>query len=138
MGNRARALPRLEALAWKTGIESALVVPTIDARRGEIYGAVYRRAGETLIEERAAVVLKPAEWLASLPRLPLIFCGDAAIRYRAEIEAERGWTVHPMDLYIASTMAELAGTPNRGPLEPLYVRKTDAEIARESIVGPST
>ena len=34
--------------------------------------------------------------------------------------------------------SELAGTTNRGPLEPLYVRKTDAEIARESIVGPST
>jgi tRNA threonylcarbamoyladenosine biosynthesis protein TsaB len=128
----------LEALAWKTGIEDALVVPTTDARRGEIYGAVYRRVGERLIEEQSAVVLKPAQWLASLPRQPLAFCGDAAIRYRREIEAQRGWTVHSLDLYIASTIAELAATPNHGPLEPLYVRKTDAEIARESIVGPST
>jgi tRNA threonylcarbamoyladenosine biosynthesis protein TsaB len=128
----------LEALAWKTGIEGALVVPTTDARRGEIYGAIYRRVGETLIEEQSAVVLKPAQWFASLPRQPLVFCGDAAIRYRSEIEAHGGWIVQPLDLYIASAIAELALTPNRGPLEPLYVRKTDAEIARESIVGPST
>jgi tRNA threonylcarbamoyladenosine biosynthesis protein TsaB len=137
-GKPAAGITTLEALAWKTGIEGALLVPTIDARRGEVYGAVYRRSGETLIEEQSPVVLKPAEWFTSLPRQPLIFCGDAAIRYRLEIEAQRGWTVHPLDLYIASTIAELAATPNRGPLEPLYVRKTDAEIARESIVGPST
>jgi tRNA threonylcarbamoyladenosine biosynthesis protein TsaB len=128
----------LEALAWNTGIEGALLVPTTDARRGEVYGAVYRRAGETLIEEQSPVVLKPAEWFASLPRQPLVFCGDAAIRYRSEIEAHGGWIVQPVDLYIASAIARLALTPNRAPLEPLYVRKTDAEIARESIVGPST
>src|SRR2546425_5029892 len=34
----------LEALAWKTGIHDALVAPMIDARRGDIYGAVYRRS----------------------------------------------------------------------------------------------
>jgi tRNA threonylcarbamoyladenosine biosynthesis protein TsaB len=137
-GKPAAGITTLQALAWKTGIEGALLVPTIDARRGEVYGAVYRRSGETLIEEQSPVVLKPAEWFTSLPRQPLIFCGDAAVRYRREIEAESGWTVHPLDLYIAATIAELAATPNRGPLEPLYVRKTDAEIARESIVGPST
>jgi tRNA threonylcarbamoyladenosine biosynthesis protein TsaB len=135
-GKPAAGITTLEALAWKTGIEGALVVPTTDARRGEIYGAVYRREGETLIEEQSAVVLKPAEWFESLPREPLVFCGDAAIRYREEIEA-RGWTIHRLDLYIASTVAELVNTRNRGPLEPLYVRKTDAEIARESIIGPS-
>ena len=137
-GKPSAGVTTLEALAWKTGIIGAPVVPIIDARRGELYGAVYRRAEETLIEEHSPVVLKPAEWFATLPRRPLIFCGDAAIWYRTEIEAEGLWAVHPMDLYIASTIAELAGTPNRGPLEPLYVRKTDAEIARESIVGPST
>jgi tRNA threonylcarbamoyladenosine biosynthesis protein TsaB len=137
-GKPCAGVTTLEALAWKTGIEGALVVPTIDARRGEVYGAVYSRAGETLIEEQSAVVLKPGQWFASLPRQPLVFCGDGAIRYRSEIMAQPGWSIHVMDLYLAAPIAELAGTPNGGPLEPLYVRKTDAEIARESIVGPST
>ena len=137
-GKPGAGVTTLEALAWKTGIEDALVVPTIDARRGEVYGAIYRRVGQTLIEEQSAVVLKPAEWLASLPRQPLVFCGDGAIRYRSEIVAKPEWNIHPMDLYLASTIAELAGSPNGGPMQPLYVRKTDAEIARESIVGPSS
>ena len=137
-GKPGAGVTTLEALAWKTGIENALVVPAIDARRGEVYGAVYRRAGQTLVEEQKAVVLKPAERFASLPRQPLVFCGDGAIRYRAEIMAEPEWSIYPMDLYLASTIAELAGTPNGGPLQPLYVRKTDAEIARESIVGPNS
>ena len=137
-GKTAAGVTTLEALAWKAGISDALVVPIIDARRGDIYSAVYRRTGNSLIEEQSAVVLKPAEWLASLPRQPLVFCGDGANRYRSEIVRQRGWDVHAMDLYLASAIAELAVTANCGPLEPLYVRKTDAEIARESIVGPNS
>jgi len=133
----------LEALAWKTGIRDEPIVPMIDARRGDIYGAMYyrRSAGndfDTLIEEEQPVVLKPAQWLAGLPRKQLIFCGDGALRYRALIEEEREWRIHSMDLYLASTIAELAVTPNGGPLAPLYVRKTDAEIARESIGSPNS
>src|SRR5206468_755362 len=37
-GKPSAGVSTLEALAWKTGIEGALVVPTIDARRGEVYG----------------------------------------------------------------------------------------------------
>jgi hypothetical protein len=43
-----------------------------------------------------------------------------------------------MDLYLASTIAELAAMPNSGPLAPLYVRKTDAEIALESTGRPNS
>jgi tRNA threonylcarbamoyladenosine biosynthesis protein TsaB len=134
-GRRGAGVTTLEALAWKTGIRNALVAPTIDARRGEVYGAIYRRSDDTLVEERPAVVLKPAEWFASLPRQPLIFCGDGAIRHRLAIETNRDWSIHTMDLYLASTIAELARTPNCGPLAPLYVRKTDAEIIRENIAN---
>jgi tRNA threonylcarbamoyladenosine biosynthesis protein TsaB len=133
----------LEALAWKTGIRDVLIAPTIDARRGDVYGAVYRRAAtdadsETLVEERPPVVLKPAQWLASLPRVALIFCGDGAYRYRALIQEQPGWSIRSMDLYLASTIAELATMPSSGPLAPLYVRKTDAEIAVESVGRPNS
>src|SRR6266850_270369 len=137
-GKRGAGITTLEALAWKTGIHDALIAPTIDARRAEVYGAIYRRAGDTLVEERPAIVLKPAEWFASLPRQRLFFCGDGAIRYQSAIDETPGWSVHPMDFYLASTIAELAATPNCGPLQPLYVRKTDAEIARESIGSPNS
>ena len=132
-GKRGIGISTLKALAWKTGVHGARIAPAIDARRGDIYGALYCRIGESLVEERAPVVLKPGEWLASLPREPLIFCGDGANRYRSLIEEQPGWTILSMDLYLAASIAELAATPNSGPLAPLYVRRTDAEIARESI-----
>jgi tRNA threonylcarbamoyladenosine biosynthesis protein TsaB len=140
---RGAGVTTLEALAWKAGIRDLLIAPAIDARRGDVYGALYRRietnrGADTLVEEQPPVVLKPAEWLASLPRVPLIFCGDGANRYRSLIEGEPEWSIHPMDLYLASAIAELADTPNSGPLAPLYVRKTDAEIARESIGSPNS
>lgn len=142
-GKRGVGVTTLEALTWKTGIRNMPIAPVVDARRGDIYGALYRRidgnAGlDTLVEERPPVVLKPAEWLTSLPREPLIFCGDGANRYRSLIEEQPEWSIHSMDLYLASTIAELAATTNSGPLAPLYVRKTDAEIARESIGSPNS
>jgi tRNA threonylcarbamoyladenosine biosynthesis protein TsaB len=144
-GKRGAGISTLEALAWKAAIRDALIASVIDARRGDIYGALYRRHGkrefeefDTLVEERAPVVLKPAEWLASLPRAPIIFCGDGARRYRSLIEQEAGWSINSMDLYLASSIAELADTPNSGPLAPLYVRKTDAEILREGIGSPNS
>ena len=139
---RAAGVTTLEALAWKTGIRDIAIAPMIDARRGDIYGAIYRRnntngRGDTLIEEQRPVVLKPAQWVASLPRQPLIFCGDGAIRYRSLLE-EAEWRIHSMDLYLAGTVAELATAASSGPLSPVYVRKPDAEIARESIGSPNS
>jgi tRNA threonylcarbamoyladenosine biosynthesis protein TsaB len=133
----------LQALAWKTGIHHATIAPTIDARRGEIYGAIYRREEQQLIEELAPVVLKPERWFSSLPDKALLICGDGADRYRQFVETREEWTILRLDPYLASTIAELATTPGAGPLEPLYVRKTDAEIAREqrhyeSTAGPNT
>jgi tRNA threonylcarbamoyladenosine biosynthesis protein TsaB len=142
-GKRGAGVTTLEALAWKTGIRGVPIAPTIDARRGEVYGAVYSRpevnpAADSIVEEQPPVVLKPAEWFDSLPGGPLIFCGDGAIRYRARIEENPKWSIHPMDLYLASALAGMADTVNCGPLTPLYVRKTDAEIARESIGSPNS
>jgi tRNA threonylcarbamoyladenosine biosynthesis protein TsaB len=137
---RGAGVSTLEALAWKTGMRDTLIAPMLDARRGDVYGAVYRRTGrgdalDTLIEEQPPVVLKPAKWLALLPHEPLIFCGDGACRYRSLFEERQDtqWTVSSVDLYLASTIAELAANPDVGPLGPLYVRKPDAEIARESV-----
>src|SRR5581483_7865066 len=117
---RGAGVTTLQALAWKTGTRDALIAPMIDARRGDVYGAIYRRVRtgksfDTLIEEQAPVVLKPAQWLEMLPREPLIFCGDGAIRYQSLLEHEQ-WRIQSIDLYLASTVAELAADPDAGPL----------------------
>src|SRR5438477_8124226 len=60
---RGAGIATLQSLAWKTAVSDALIAPMIDARRGDIYGAVYRRmrtaeAFDTLIEEQPPIVLK--------------------------------------------------------------------------------
>ena len=147
-GKQCGGVSTLQALAWKTGIHDTLLAPIIYARREEVYASLCRLSkrrarpgeelGEELIEERAAVVLKPAQWFASLPDRELVFCGDGAIRYRSLIEENKKWSIHPMDLYLAGAIAELALTPACGPLEPLYVRRTDAEMAREGVAGTNS
>ena len=141
-GKRGTGVTTLRALAWKTGLRDVPIATMIDARRGDIYGAVYRRINtngrsDTLIEEKPPLVLKPDEWLASLPGQPLVFCGDGAVRYQSLLQ-EREWRIHSMDLYLAGTVAELATTPSSGSLSPVYVRKPHAEIARESIGSPNS
>jgi tRNA threonylcarbamoyladenosine biosynthesis protein TsaB len=130
-GKPAAGVSTLEALAWNVGETGALIAATIDARRGEVYGGLYRRVGNELVEQQPPVVLKPAQWFESLPAGDVIVCGDGAIRYDDLIAHQAHCKRPDVDLYLARAIAEIARTAGRSPLQPLYVRKTDAEIARE-------
>jgi tRNA threonylcarbamoyladenosine biosynthesis protein TsaB len=132
-GKPGAGVSTLEALAWKSGpsgVEGRVIAPVIDARRGEVYGGLYRREGDVLTEMQPAVVMKPEDWFGSLPATAIVFCGDGALRYR-EFMTRDTWSLHEMDLYLAAAAARLAESPARGPLAPLYIRRTEAEVARE-------
>lgn len=62
MSRRVVAVSNLKAMAYFAAAE--LRAPWMDARRGEIYGAVYNSRLELVQEE---VVMKQEAWLASLP-----------------------------------------------------------------------
>jgi len=131
LGKPSVGVSTLEGLAWAAGDPGTWIAPTIDARRSEVYGALYRRKGNELIEALTPVVLKPAEWFKSLPVEPITFCGDGAMRYWEGIAPHPQWRLQRVDLYLARAIAEVAQTRSHEPLQPLYVRRTDAEIARE-------
>ena len=129
-GKPSAGVSTLEALAWRCRVEGAIIAPTVDARRGEVYGALYGWTGGTLKTVRPATVMAPDAWFGSLPAEPTLFCGDGALRYR-EFITKPEWRLQEVDLYLASALAEIALLPDRGPLSPLYVRRTEAEIAQE-------
>jgi tRNA threonylcarbamoyladenosine biosynthesis protein TsaB len=129
-GRQGAGVSTLEGLAWNVGETPMLIAPTIDARRGEVYGALYRREGQELIEALAPAVLKPAEWFSRLPRVPVVLCGDGAARYCESDAVNPAWELRKVDFYLARAIAEIALTPTRGPLQPLYIRKTDAELGQ--------
>ena len=140
-GKPGAGVSTLEAIAWKCGAREQWIAPVIDARRGEVYGAVYLREREGVLTEiRQPAVMPPAQWFASLPNSEILFCGDGALRYKEFISRPR-WKFVEVDLYLASALAELALLQDRGQLSPLYVRRTEAELKRErqheSVASPN-
>ena len=118
----------LAAVAWQVKTEGTLICPILDARRSEIYSGLYRRLGEELIELRAPTVIKTAQWLSAMPAEPIAFCGSGVGLIQSWIEGHSGWEVTSVSSYLAAAVAEISVTPNREPLEPLYVRPSDAEV----------
>ena len=124
----------LEALAGQTSrclpTTGRLISPIIDARRGEVYAGLYRDVQGALVEIEPPAVMAPEAWFAHLPDSEIVFSGDGTLRYR-EFVTQPGWSIAEMDLYLAPAVARLAVSPGCGPLAPLYVRRTEAELARE-------
>jgi tRNA threonylcarbamoyladenosine biosynthesis protein TsaB len=106
MGKPACGVSNLEALAeFGTGPLRAV---TIDARRGDIYAALYGPEGRLIVPER---VCTPEEFQASLPA--------------SEIE----WVNYggPLAAAIAAVARRKAWT-DPAQLEANYLRRTDAEL----------
>lgn len=114
-----------------------LIAAWMDGQRGEIFAALY---GEGGCELRPAMAGTPEAvlqtWRPLLDR-SVVFLGDGAIRYRAVIETtlrSAARIVPPGAL--AGTIARMAfEEPQRAvaphEIVPIYVRRPDAELARE-------
>jgi tRNA threonylcarbamoyladenosine biosynthesis protein TsaB len=143
------AVSALEAVAVQTHSNAGLIVPVLDARRGQLYFGLYRRvAGDAPRESRLVLdgeeyVMTPAEFFDALSARaggaefaivtpqPELFSGAAS---RDEIAALRG-TVEPASSVLAPFIGQLGiQQAQRGALaDPLtldanYVRRTDAEL----------
>jgi tRNA threonylcarbamoyladenosine biosynthesis protein TsaB len=142
------AVSALEAVAVQAHSNAGLIVPVLDARRGQVYFGLYRRAtggaGEIrLVLDGEEYVMTPAEFFEALrdrgadaefaivtPQ-PELFSGVAS---RDEIASLRG-AVEPASSVLAPFIGQLGfQQARRGVLaDPLtldanYVRRTDAEL----------
>jgi tRNA threonylcarbamoyladenosine biosynthesis protein TsaB len=120
LGLRAVGVCTLDALAC--GLQAASAVPlhqitrqrnsgilvVVDARRGEVFAALYSESGERIWEPFVAAPGKLAERVAAIPG-PVLAAGSGAVRFRQE----------------------LVGAGEAGPLAPIYLRPPDAERWRE-------
>ena len=114
------------------GGSAALALPVIDARRSEVFAALFGGDGAQLW---APFVTQPAELAARVEELeetPLA-AGDGALRFGAELEAA-GATVAPPDDPIHRVAArhicavgEAAAEATPDQIQPLYLRPPDAK-----------
>ena len=132
----------LDALAL-TGQQDArtLLLTWMDAQRGEVFSATYAPGTDVPVPDDDPIVASPAMILAglSLSARTATFIGDGALRYRAEIDAWSGGLARVIEPTpaLAPSLAwighRLAARGAAGPphtLQPLYVRRSDAELER--------
>lgn len=136
-GVAVRPVSTLEALARTVDDAGALVASALDARRGEVYGALFRlgegRRPARLLDDRA----EPPEAFAARVRdaaagEPVLFVGTGALAYRSEFGRTLGASarfpeavvLHPSALAIATMVEEAAldPAPDLDVIEPVYLR----------------
>jgi tRNA threonylcarbamoyladenosine biosynthesis protein TsaB len=164
-GRRVVAVSALEALAHSAGIEEpgtgnpepgtgnrepgTFLVSWMDAHRREVFSEAFRAAAGAPFEaERLEIVDAirvgpPAALLgdlrAAVSTAPLIFAGDGATLYAAEIarafpsaQIARPSPIAGVIGRMAAAAARRGRTIDPAAIQPLYVRRPDAVIAREA------
>jgi tRNA threonylcarbamoyladenosine biosynthesis protein TsaB len=116
------------------GEEDALAV--LNARRGEVFAALYSASGERLWEPFVAAPEALADRLGELSA-PVLAAGSGAIRFRQEL-ADRDVDIpddaDPVHRVSARHICALAGAAGYGDgdsLDPIYLRPPDAQRWRE-------
>ena len=126
----------------------ARIAAWMDARRRDVFAALYEVAGDRALEEDFFVEIEgpmvgtPGSILArwrDVGRRPSVFAGDGAALYADAIAGEvHGARIVP-PLALAGTIGRLAirraragMTSSAAGVQPLYVRRPDAEIARDA------
>ncbi len=133
-------IPSLDVLAFGVRYTRRLIGAVIDARRGEVFSALYRGVPGGVMRVGEYGVAPPGHLAAELEavREEVLLVGNGAILYRKELE-QAGAGVEfasPVQAYPqASAMVELAvprfireETDRTFEVLPLYLRKSDAEI----------
>jgi tRNA threonylcarbamoyladenosine biosynthesis protein TsaB len=129
----------LAMLAMNLPFSSALVAPMFDARKGEVYAALYR-CGSLPEAVRPDAVVAPALFLAAIDR-PTLFVGEGAVRYRDLILSTLGelalfppWHADLPRAAAGAVIARAAASQgNFTPLallNPTYLRASEAELAK--------
>ena len=131
-GAELRPVSSLKALA--AGIDAPVRLPLIDAKRGELFGALYE-GGE---ERWAPFAAEPSELIERLREAgaPARSAGDGSIRFRELLEAA-GIPVEPpgssahvvRGLHVCRLALDLPAAPPE-TLLPDYLRAPDARPAR--------
>lgn len=107
-----------------------------DARRGELFAALYDAAGDRVWDPfvaRPEALLERVAALAEPPRA----AGSGAVRFRDDLArygvqiADDADPLHRVAARHICALAATGGAAEAGPLEPIYLRPPDAERWRE-------
>lgn len=137
-GKRVVAVSALEALARAGTNADHTIAAWMDAQRGEVFAALYGPDGGELrippVSAAPRAVLDT--WAGTAHAGQMLFIGDGAIRHRDFLRQALGNQVRvvaprPLAGLIGHIAVENPGRADRPhAIVPIYVRKSDAELAR--------
>lgn len=137
------AVPTLEAFAWHFPACRMPVCPLLDARKKELYGAVFLWGEDGFERAVPESVMKPDRWVEMLKDEKyekIIFTGEGALLYMEELTGALGgravfappqkMTPSPANVAALGMMMLKKGHPPAEPasLAPFYIRKSEAEL----------
>jgi tRNA threonylcarbamoyladenosine biosynthesis protein TsaB len=138
-GRAVVGVPTLDCLAHNIAFTHLLVCPILDARKGEVYTALYQGDGSGRLEKLTPdLALKPEELLTRIKE-PVIFLGDGVEAYRDTLRSGQDNCLFApayLNQPRASVLAKLGLEKFRqgnifkeDEIQPLYCRLAEAEIA---------
>lgn len=136
-GKPVAGFSSLAMLAMNLPWSELPVCPMFDARKNEVYAALFQCQGLPT-QMIAETVIPPAEFLTRITK-PTIFIGEGAMRYRELIEARCGenalFPPPGVNVPRASSGAHLAEdffrqgkTAPLAAISPVYIRPSEAEL----------
>jgi tRNA threonylcarbamoyladenosine biosynthesis protein TsaB len=140
-GKPVAAIPTLKALAWNLPQAGHPVCPMLDARKNEVYAALYKYQGRELVQLMPEATIPLAE-IANRIAGTVLFTGEASRIYQQSLEQAFGdrafFAPRTACLPSAAAVAEIGlGMIQKGEqidpdnLTPLYIRRPEAEVAWE-------
>jgi tRNA threonylcarbamoyladenosine biosynthesis protein TsaB len=127
----------LRILAWQALKDGQWAAPVIDARRGEIYAAFYRKSREDAMLVSGPMLIKSGEFSEHAEKVTgrLMLCGDSVLDHL--VESMPNLVRSHVNAPSAAACALLAyerirrsDTDDVHLLTPLYIRRSDAEEKR--------
>ena len=138
----------LDALAYSVRFTSRTILAIVDARRGEVFTATYGAVPGGVVRESDYAVSSPDHVAAELAasRRDVLAVGDGAILYRDVLQEQHGGRLEVASATVAhpdaASLVELAVPrflreehDRLYDVAPLYLRKSDAEIAWDRRAG---
>lgn len=136
-GARLIGVSTLEALA-RASKSDGIVCPMLDARRGEIYWALFELSGEHCRRLHDDSLTSPPVALAALPT-PCTVIGDATVAYAALLSSHRNGSLRALPFPefgpSGAIVAQIAFEQLRSGVaeeddtaDPVYIRPSEAEL----------
>ena len=141
-GKQVVSVSTLESFAWNIPFSLHLVCPMLDARKKEVYAAVFEWAGDGFIKIIGEQTLNLDSLLHDFSGdsgKTVVFLGEGALLYRNQIRAalgEKAFFGAPQDMvpspanvaYLCMKRAQSNMFDDPAQLVPRYMRKSEAEL----------